>query len=168
MFNIYNRTKNTNVIRVFFTQLSTISPIHLNCILEHIQVSDINKCIVPFISIDWVKNIKLKEIRNHILFVMLRDFGTVLNDKLYFDNTISDELYQKLYKPDAPLDLHVDKLEPLLQTLYYIKHVKIILDANSVDDIPNNICMYSDWTKHLSENLPNCVYRNYQLLTPIL
>jgi hypothetical protein len=168
MLDIFVRDRNTNVIRVFFTQLSMIAPIHLNCILEHIETNNVYKCVVSHLSIDWVKNITLKEIRNHILFIMLREYGTVLDDTPYIDKSIHDPSYLKLYKPDSPLDVNVDKLEPLLQTLYYMRHVDIILNASHVNDVPEDVCMYSEWIKQTSDNLSESVYQNFHLLLPIL
>ena len=89
----YKKSKNINVIKNFFTQLSMVAPIHLNCILY--GHNNINEYLPKFVDVSWVKNISLKEFRNIVIFILYKDYETVVDESVYYDPTKDNEKYNK-------------------------------------------------------------------------
>lgn len=159
----YKKSKNINVIKNFFTQLSMVAPIHLNCILY--GHNNINEYLPKFVDVSWVKNISLKEFRNIVIFILYKDYETVVDESVYYDPTKDNEKYKACYKPDAPPTLKVQELQSILETLYYTNHMNLMCSNN----VPEVMYMFNGWVYVSVQQfgLPGAVYNLFTLLADL-
>ena len=159
----YKKSKNINVINNFFTQLSMVAPIHLNCILYGYK--NIKEYLPKCIDISWVKNITLKEFRNIVIFILYKDYETVVDESIYYDPTKDNALYKACYRPSAPPTLKVQELQSVLQTIYYSNHMKLMC-SNTVPEI---LYMFNEWVYECVQSfgLPYAVYNLFTLFVEL-
>lgn len=159
----YKKSKNINVIKNFFTQLSMVAPIHLNCILY--GYNNIKEYLPKCLDVSWLKNITLKEFRNIVIFILYKDYETVVDDTVYYDPTKINEKYKACYKPDAPPTLKVQELQSILETLYYTNHIRLMCSNN----VPDVMFMFNGWIYDLFQKagLPGTVYALFTLLVEL-
>ena len=156
---MFERDKNINIIKSFFTQLSTIAPVHLHCLLE--ACDTIN---YKMKTEEWLNNITLKEIRNHVVFIMYKDFQTILDEKDYYDKSIVCEKYISMYKPAVAPSIDIERLSTVLETLFYLNHVEAMKHGN----VPLHNMMYSEWINKLcGKSLSHAVFCNVKLLSTV-
>ena len=136
LLTLYDK-KNMNVIRHFFSQLQQhrgLFPYALiNAISASIHVQDEFELIENSVTVEpYMKKISIQDIRNVIVFLIRKEFNTVVAIQPYICKEETDETFLKLDKP-SEIGVHVRKLEKLIETVYYITHIFYIVRT------PNNI-----------------------------
>lgn len=157
----YEKTKNINIIKNFFTQLSMVAPIHLNCILY--GYSNIMEYLPKHMDVSWLKHIYLKEFRNIVIFILYKDYETVVDETVYYDPTKNDSRYKASHNPDSPPTLKVQELQAILETVYYANHMNMMCSSS---ELPTVMFMFNEWIYNLIQTvgLPGTVYELFNLL----
>ena len=126
LLTLYDK-KNMNVIRHFFSQLQQhrgLFPYALiNAISASIHVQDEFELIENSVTVEpYMKKISIQDIRNVIVFLIRKEFNTVVAIQPYICKEETDETFLKLDKP-SEIGVHVRKLEKLIETVYYITRI---------------------------------------------
>lgn len=165
---------NTNVILDFFVQLSRIRPIMSIAIINAVQSEMTDSSNLTWNSVterEWMRRISLDDIRNHVVFIIYKNFQTVLDSEDYFDDSINDTTYHALA---GRRTLVVEDIAPWLETCFYIRHVCILREwiEDGFDDLSlledNEWDIYPNWVSyHVNHGgLKAAVYKVYELIQP--
>lgn len=76
MISLLKEGQSLNVVRDFYAQLSRIRPIHSVALINSLEASDMDSSKLISTSItyrDWMKDISLEDIRNHIVFTIWKE-----------------------------------------------------------------------------------------------
>lgn len=120
---------------------------------------------------EWMRQISLDDIRNHVIYIIYKNFQTVLDSQDYHDRTICDATYHLLASRKT---LVVEDITPLLETCFYIRHVCVLREwiEDGFDDLTmledDEWDIYPNWVL-LQVNLgglKNAVYKVYELIQP--
>lgn len=163
---------NLNAVMDFFVQLSRIRPIMSIGIINAIQseMTDSSKLMWNSItSREWMARISLDDIRNHVVFIMYKNFQTVLDSQDYYDTSIENVKYHVAAQRKTLL---LEDLAPLLETCYYIRHICIIKEwiEDDFDDLSmleaDDWDMYPNWISMCVQQggLKHAVHEAYKLI----
>lgn len=165
-----------NAMLDFFTQLSRIRSINSIPIVNalNFQLVDsstmISECTTER---PWMKRISLEDLRNHVVFVMWKEFHTVVNSEDYVDKTITDERYVTVAQRHGLL---TEDLYTFLETSFYISQICILreLIEDNFDDMSiiqePEWLMYHDWIAyHIhTHGLSKTIYENFKLIDKLI
>ena len=177
MLSMVRKSKSINVMRDFFAQLSTIRPLYHVAIINALNSDDAGLSMLISNSITrptWINDVSMKEIRNHILFLMWEQFKTIVASDPYYSEDYENDLYHKYYVPDKDPGTYVQELGLILETAYYIYHIfvlKTLIDEEHMDPLEEDHWdMYPKWLEWNIHNngLVHTVYENFKLLEPLL
>lgn len=131
LLSLYSES-NTNVVRHFFSQLHAVRQLYSIAIINAIaaskstHVNDKYKIIEESITREpYMKNIKLIDIRNVIVFTIRKEFNTVINIQPYISEKETDKVFLELDEKSI-IGTNINKLQRLIETCYYINHIFII------------------------------------------
>lgn len=177
MMEILQETKSINAVCDFYAQLSNIRPINSLSVINalHAGEMDSSKLISESVTYrEWMRHIKLKDIRNHTLFTIWKENQTIVSEHPYYGLSINDENYHKCYDPKA--DISMGEVGNLLETCFYIRQVCAIKEMmeDEFDDLSiindPEWDMYPNWLSNLvnEKGLTVCVYENFKLIEPLI
>lgn len=165
---------NLNAILDFFIQLSRIRPMFSIAIINAVQSEMTDSSKLSWNSVterEWMRRISLEDLRNHVVFIVFKDFKTVLDSEDYYDDSICDPTYHALAKRKTLL---AEDIAPWLETCFYIRHVCILREwiEDGFDDLSiledDEWDIYPNWIM-LQVNLgglKNAVHKVYELIQP--
>lgn len=135
LLQLYSR-QNINVIRHFFSQLQQhrhLLPYALiNAISASTYVEDEFMLIESSVTVEpYMRKISIQDIRNVIVFLIRKEFNTVVAIQPYIREGETDETFLTMDKPST-IGVHVRKLEKLIETCYYITHIFYIVRTPEV------------------------------------
>lgn len=122
---LLKKTNNTNIVRDFFIQLQIVRSLNKSMILCALDNTEV---IMPL----WVNDITTTDLRNIVVFLMWKEFQTVIDTK------------QSIYTEKSKLGTKIEDLTNVLETKYYVKQ---ILDIDNAQPIS-----YVNWIKLSIEN----------------
>ena len=130
LLNLY-KNKNINIIRHFFSQLQQHRQLYPYALINAISASKVVKdeftLIESSVTIEpYMKKISIQDIRNVIVFLIRKEFNTVVAIQPYIKEKETDKTFLSLNKPST-IGLHISKLEKLIETCYYITHIFYII-----------------------------------------
>lgn len=123
--------KNINFLRHFFSQLQQhrrLLPYALiNAITASKYAENEIKLIENSVTVEqYMRKITVQDIRNVIVFLIRKEFNEVVAIEPYIASTEDDEEFLKLDKKSL-IGMHINKLEKLIETCYYITHIFYIV-----------------------------------------
>ena len=177
MMEVLQETKSINAVCDFYAQLSNIRPINSLSVINalHAGEMDSSKLISESVTYrEWMRHIKLKDIRNHVIFTIWKEHQTIVSEHPYYGSSINDENYHKCYDPKA--DISMGEVGNLLETCFYIRQVCAIKEMmeDEFDDLSiindPEWDMYPNWLSNLvnEKGLTTCVYENFKLIEPLI
>lgn len=172
-------TRNLNVVCDFYAQLSNIRPISSISIINalHAGEMDSSKLISNSVTYrEWMSHIKLKDIRNHIVFSIWKEHQTIVEENPYYDNTINNNNYHTCYDTVTAPSMHAEEIGKLLETAFYIGQVCIIKELLEDDFDDLSIIRESDWEMYHvwllncvnNKGLVYTVYENFKLIESLI
>ena len=178
MISLLKEGQSLNVVRDFYAQLSRIRPIHSVALINSLEASDMDSSKLISTSItyrDWMKDISLEDIRNHIVFTIWKEHQMVVDINPYYDSSIDNTLYHKQYNI-SDVSLHAEEIGNLLETSFYIRQVCVLkeLIEDNFDDLSiiedPEWDMYHFWLLHCinTKGLVYTVYENFKLLESLI
>tara|TARA_A100001015_G_scaffold190447_1_gene212182 strand:- start:1899 stop:2447 length:549 start_codon:yes stop_codon:yes gene_type:complete len=163
--------KNTNFIRHFFSELQQLRQLYSIALINAItagknpQIKNEYELIEMSITREkWMKQICLLDIRNIVVFVIRKEFNTLINIQPYIKEGETDEAFLQLDKVST-LGVHVKKLQTLIETCYYISHIFYITRTPEIIN-ENNWKMFHDYL--FQTPLTDSVKHIYLLLKNII
>lgn len=128
---ILYKDKNINFIRHFFSQLQLHRQLYpyalINAISASKTVKDEYALIESSVTIEpYMKKISIQDIRNVIVFLIRKEFNTVVAIQPYISDAETDEMFLSLNE-NSTIGLNIRKLEKLIETCYYITHIFYII-----------------------------------------
>lgn len=132
LLHLYNN-ENINFIRHFFSQLQQHRQLYpyalINAITASVYVEDEFKLIESSVTVEsYMHKISIQDIRNVIVFLIRKEFNTVVAIRPYISEGETDETFLKMDKPSS-IGVNVRKLEKLIETCYYITHIFYIVQT---------------------------------------
>lgn len=124
----YNVDRNTNYLRHFFSQLSTIREIYAIALINAITSSycTVESLVLNCITQEqWMRRIALKDIRNYVVFTMYKDFKKVIKTEPYISCDNDDAIMHSCDR-ESTIGMYVENLARLIETVYYIHHIHTI------------------------------------------
>ena len=123
--------KNINFLRHFFSQLQQHRRLLPYALINAITASKYTenefKLIEDSVTVEpYMRKITVQDIRNVIVFLIRKKLKKVVLIEPYISNTEEDEGFLKLNKPST-IGMHINKLEKLIETCYYITHIYYIV-----------------------------------------
>ena len=130
LLTLYNNV-NVNIIRHFFSQLQQHRQLYpyplINAITASTYVEDEFKLIESSVTVEpYMRKITVQDIRNVIVFSIRKEFNKVVAIQPYVDVNETDKVFLQLDKP-SQIGVHVNKLEKLIETCYYITNIFYIV-----------------------------------------
>ena len=119
-----NDTGNNNLVRDFYVQLLSIRNLDREMILKTLDNLPLD---VP----SWVSMVCKSDIRNIVVFIMWKEFQTVIDTK------------ESVYYEESTLGTKIEELFIYLETKYYTDQIADILNADAMS--------YTDWVKQRVE-----------------
>jgi len=118
-------TSNQNLVRDFFVQLQEALSLNKEMILCALDDKSSN---LP----TWIKQVTKTDIRNIILFLMWKEFQTVIDAK------------EDIYNEESSLGTNIESLYTCLETRYYMKQIKSLLLRRKPQTI-----LFTEWVKSM-------------------
>ena len=122
----------TNYLRHFFSQLQqlrgllSIPLVNAITIIQKETVKDEYDLISKSITFQpYMKNIKIEDIRNVIVFLIRKEFRRIVKTTPYIEKNETDVAFLELDKKST-LGMNAKYLETLIETCFYITHVYYI------------------------------------------
>lgn len=119
MLTLLNQTNNRNVIRDFFIQFQEVRALDRDIIINALDG-------MPSPKPPWLAMVNKTDIRNIVVFLMWKEFQTVIDAK------------EKVYSQESSLDTDIEYLSVYIETMYYSYQIQ-----NMDSDMS-----YVDWVKH--------------------
>lgn len=119
-----NDTGNNNLVRDFYVQLLSIRNLDKEMILKTLDDLPLG---VP----SWVSMVCKSDIRNIVVFIMWKEFQTVIDTK------------ESVYYEESTLGTKIEDLFIYLETKYYTNQIADIMNADAIS--------YTDWVKQRVE-----------------
>lgn len=176
MVKILREENATNTLLDFFTQLSRIRPLNSIALVNALNAKLVDSSSMIFectTEREWMKRISLEDLRNHVVFVMWKEFQTIVESGDFYDDTINDDKYHAVSKRKGLLaeDLYV-----FLETSYYIRQICILkeLIEDNFDDL--SIIREPDWdiypqwvSYHMrTSGLAKTIYEHFKLIDKLI
>ena len=120
-----NDTGNNNLIRDFYVQLLSIRNLNKDMILRTLDE-------IPLDIPQWLTMVNKSDIRNIVVFIMWKEFQTVIDTK------------ESVYHEESTLGTTIEELFVYLETKYYTDQIVNIMNADPLS--------YIDWVKQHVEN----------------
>lgn len=120
-----NDTGNNNLIRDFYVQLLSIRNLNKDMILRTLDE-------IPLDIPQWLTMVSKSDIRNIVVFIMWKEFQTVIDTK------------ESVYHEESTLGTKIEDLFVYLETKYYTEQIGNIMNADPLS--------YIDWVKQHVEN----------------
>ena len=117
---LLKETDNTNIVRDFFIQLQLVRSLDKSMILQALDGTYIN---MP----SWINDMTTTDLRNIVVFLMWKEFQTVIDTK------------ESIYNEESKLGTKIEDLTTILETKYYVEQIHRIEDARPIS--------YVDWIK---------------------
>jgi len=166
----------SNVMLDFFTQLSRIRPINSIAIINAMNepLLDSSSMILACTTErQWMKRISLEDLRNHVVFIMWKEFQIIVNSDNFYDANIEDDRYHAVGKRSGVL---AQDLNTFLETSFYIRHVCVLkeLIEDNFDDLSiihdPEWTIYPEWIAYHvnTHGLAKCVYENFKLIDKLI
>ena len=179
MVNSLKDSGNLNVVCDFYAQLSNVRPISGLSIINalHAGEMDSSKLIANSVTHrDWMRHIKLKDVRNHIVFTIWKEHRTVVQETPYYSTSVNNEKYHQCYVPATAPSMFVEDIGKLLETSFYICQVCAIKELLEDDFDDLSIIRDSDWDLYHvwllnsvnEKGLVYTVYENFKLIEPLI
>ena len=179
MINNLKDSGNLNVVCDFYAQLSNVRPISSLSIINalHAGEMDSSRLIVNSVTIrEWMRNITLKDIRNHVVFTVWKEHRTVIEENPYYSSTVASDNYHRCHDPSKPPCLFAEEIGKLLETSFYICQVCAIKEIVEDDFDDLSIIRDPEWDLYhiwlLSsvekKGLVYTVYENFKLIEPLI
>jgi hypothetical protein len=150
LLQLWGDGENSNLIRHFFSQLQQLRclfPIPLVnaiTIIEKETVEDEFELIFKSITHEkYMRNIRIVDIRNAIVFLIRKEFRRIVNTTPYIDKNETDEQFLSLTKQESVLGMNSRYLETLIETCFYIRAIYIIY-TKPESITPGNWMMYHE------------------------
>ena len=124
MVDIYDESCNNNIIRHFFAQLSNLRTLYMYALSNAIDCGEelVKDVILHSVTYEtWMKDITLKDVRNHIVFLIWKEFKTVIATEPYHRGRFVEFDRVSTLTPTQTKELGI-----LIETIYYIHHVHAI------------------------------------------
>ena len=112
-------TNNPNLVRDFFVQLQDVLSLDKEMILCALDTTS-------YAQPGWIHQVTKTDIRNIILFLMWKEFQTVIDAK------------EKVYSEESSLGTDIEYLSVYIETMYYSYQIQNM----------NSDMSYVDWVKH--------------------
>jgi hypothetical protein len=119
MRELLHQTNNRNVMRDFFVQLQEHRSLDRNIILNTLDD-------LPSPKPSWFAIVNKTDIRNIVVFLMWKEFQTVIDAK------------EKVYSEESSLGTDIEYLSVYIETMYYSYQIQNM----------NSDMSYVDWVKH--------------------
>ena len=174
-----HQTGTLNVVRDFYAQLSNVRPIHSISIINALNAGDMDSSKLISSSItyrNWMSDISLEDIRNHIIFTIWKEHQTIVTDSPYYNTSVNNEAYHVCHRPDKAVSIHAEDIGNLLETSFYIQQVCAIKEM--IDDEFDDLSildepeweMYHIWLLNAINvhGLPYVVLENFKLLESVI
>ncbi len=129
-------TGNNNLVRDFFVQLLSIRNLNKATILNTLDNS-------PTETPSWLSMVCKSDIRNIVVFIMWKEFQTVIDAK------------ESVFSEESAMGLKIEDLFVYLETTYYVNQIKNITEAEPLS--------YIEWVKQSVEEI-GLVYTIEQLM----
>jgi hypothetical protein len=117
-------TGNSNLVRDFYVQLLSIRNLNSGLILKTL---DNLPADVPV----WLSMVCKSDIRNIVVFIMWKEFQTVIDTK------------ESVYYEESTLGTKIEELFIYLETVYYVRQIKDVMGSEPLS--------YIDWVKQRVE-----------------
>jgi len=124
MVEMYEESCNNNIIRHFFAQLSNIRPLYMYALSNAIDCDEqlVKDVILHSVTYEtWMQDITLKDIRNHIVFLIWKEFKTVIATEPYHSGRFASFDRASTISPTQTKELGI-----LIETIHYIHHVHAV------------------------------------------
>jgi len=119
-----NDTGNSNLVRDFYVQLLSIRNLNKDMILKTLDNLPLD---VP----TWLAMVCKSDIRNIVVFIMWKEFQTVIDTK------------ESVYYEESTLGTKIEEMFIYLETKYYTNQIGDIMNADSMS--------YTHWVKQRVE-----------------
>lgn len=172
LLQLYDNGENSNLIRHFFSQLQQLRGLNSIALVNAITImkgrereiiQDEFELIFKSITHEnYMRNIKIIDIRNAIVFLIRKEFRRIVNTTPYIDKNETDEEFLSLTNQESVLGMSGRHLETLIETCYYIRAVFIIFTKPESIINPTTWMMYHDLAN--SRSLLFSVKFTYMLL----
>lgn len=124
MVQMYEESCNNNIIRHFFAQLSNLRPLYMYALSNAIDSDEqlVKDVILHSVTYEtWMQDITLIDIRNHIVFLIWKEFKTVIATEPYHLGRFVEFDRVSTITPTQTKELGI-----LIETIYYIHHVHAV------------------------------------------
>ena len=118
-------TNNPNLVRDFFVQLQDVLSLDKDMILCALDNTS-------YAQPGWIQQVTKTDVRNIILFLMWKEFQTVIDAK------------EDVYNEDSTLGTNIESLYTYLETIYYVNQIVSLL----ANEKPNPI-LFTEWVKSM-------------------
>ena len=119
-----NDTGNINLVRDFYVQLLNIRNLNRDMILRTLDK-------LPLEVPQWLTMVSKSDIRNIVVFIMWKEFQTVIDTK------------ESVYHEESTLGTKIEELFVYLETKYYTVQIGDIMNADALS--------YTDWIQQMVE-----------------
>lgn len=120
MRTLLKQTNNSNVMRDFFVQLQEHRSLDRQIILNTLDG-------LPTLKPPWISMVNKTDLRNIVVFLMWKEFQTVIDAK------------EKVYSEESSLGTNIEYLAVYLETVYYCHQIQTIEESKPVS--------YIEWVK---------------------
>lgn len=176
MVKILREENANNTLLDFFTQLSRIRPINSIALVNALNAKLVDSSSMIFectTEREWMKRISLEDLRNHVVFVMWKEFQTIVESSVFYDDTIDDEQYHVVSKRSGLL---AEELHIFLETSYYIRQICILkeLIEDNFDDLSiirePEWDIYPRWVEYhvRTTGLAKTIYEHFKLIDKLI
>lgn len=127
--NLLRTTQNMNIMRDFFTQLQLhrkLNETHINNQLDGRPSEDPK----------WLSLVRKTDVRNIIVFLMWKEFSTVIDAQ------------ESIFNEDSSLGIHIEDLSIHLETCYYVDQIKKL--QNGIYE--EKVLSYIEWVRHMVDS----------------
>ena len=115
-------TKNVNLIKDFFVQYGNCRPLYTDIIINYVEGEEVE-------SPKWLSNVGKVDIRNIVVFLMWKEFETVIDAK------------EDVYNSESILGEDIENLGTYLETMYCLRQIDYM---DSMEP-----WSYTEWVKYL-------------------
>lgn len=157
-----DKFNSNNVLIDFYIQLGQIRDVNTIAFVNAVSSdsNELSTVVKNSIKIErWMNQVSLVDIRTIIVFVLWKEFHTLISDKEKFSE------FNNIKK--STLGLNIKKLGVTLETIYYIYHIFYIKKTNT---IPGEPLLFHDFIqyKYNKEGLIKIVDFLYNLIKPLI
>ncbi len=127
--NLLRTTRNMNIMRDFFTQLQLhrkLNETHINNQLDGRPSEDPK----------WLSLVRKTDVRNIIVFLMWKEFSTVIDAQ------------ESIFNEDSSLGIHIEDLAIHLETCYYVDQIKKL--QNGIYE--EKVLSYIEWVRYMVDS----------------